>query len=151
MKVKDALQAGKSRAPDGQQFFIPGVFPSENQWLGWAKKHWAVYKKEHDAHKQRVLIALLQARISAPPTYPVVLIFRWVEKHARRDLDNVAAGGRKVIIDGLVEGGVVPDDTRRYVCGFTDEFPVPDKTKPGVWVTICAAGIAPVRHHGMAD
>jgi len=141
----------QAASPKDQQFFIPGVFPSENQWLGWAKKHWSVYKKEHDAHKGRVMAALIEARIIAPPAYPVILIFRWIEKHGRRDLDNVAAGGRKIIIDGLVDRGVMPDDTRRYVCGFTDEFPTPDKEKSGVWVTIRAAEITTVGPHGMAD
>ena len=101
--------------PLEQRFFIPDVFPSENQWLNWAKRHWSVYKKERDFHKGRVLTALREGKIVAPASFPVMLIFRWAEKHGRRDLDNVAAGGRKIIIDGLVDEGVLPDDSRRYV------------------------------------
>ena len=122
--------------PNEQWFFIPDVFPSENQWLGWAKRHWGVYKKERDYHKARVVCAIREAGITELASFPVRIIFRWMEKNGRRDLDNIAAGGRKIIIDAIVGEGLLPDDTRKYVCGFEDTFPPPDKKKAGVHVTI---------------
>ena len=61
--------------------------------------------------------------------------FLWIERNRRRDKDNVAAGGRKLILDGLVEAGILPDDSWKYVVGWEDHFAV-DKVKPGVRVTI---------------
>jgi Holliday junction resolvase RusA-like endonuclease len=124
--------------PNEQCFFIPGIFPSENQWLGWAKRHWSVYKRERDRHKARVVQAIRDAQIVKITSYPVLIHFRWQEKNGRRDLDNIAAGGRKIIIDAIVGEGLLPDDTRTYVCGFEDAFPPPDKKEAGVHVTIYA-------------
>lgn len=60
--------------------------------------------------------------------------FHWVEGDMRRDLDNVAAGGRKVVLDGLVAAGVLGGDGWKHVRGFWDEFSVGQPV--GVAVTI---------------
>ena len=58
-----------------------------------------------------------------------------VPQDKRTDPDNIAAGGRKVILDGLVEGGILPDDGWGDVEGFSDTFAV-DKENPRVEVEI---------------
>jgi hypothetical protein len=63
----------------------------------------------------------------------VTLAFTWWERDRRRDPDNVAAGGRKMILDGLVAAGVLLGDGWRVVAGWTDAF---DLGEPGVRVTI---------------
>lgn len=60
--------------------------------------------------------------------------FRWVEKNRKRDMDNVAAGGRKSILDGLVAAGVLPGDGWKHVAGWVDKFEVGEY--PGVEVSI---------------
>ena len=57
------------------------------------------------------------------PTFdkPVYIHFRWIEKNKRRDCDNIAAG-KKFILDAMVKAGILKDDGRKYVKGFTDEF-----------------------------
>ena len=52
---------------------------------------------------------------------PVRLHFIWIEKDARRDLDNVAFA-KKFILDALVNNEILVDDSQRFVQGFTDEF-----------------------------
>lgn len=54
-------------------------------------------------------------------TKPVRIHFHWVEENKRRDLDNVCAS-KKFILDALVRFGVLTDDNRKYVAGFTDTF-----------------------------
>lgn len=58
-----------------------------------------------------------------PVRHPVIISIEWMEKTARRDCDNVAAG-KKFILDALVVAGVLPDDSRRWVRGFRETFPV---------------------------
>lgn len=51
--------------------------------------------------------------------FPCVLIITWYVKNKRKDADNIAFA-KKFILDGLVEAGVLPNDNRKYVQGFTD-------------------------------
>lgn len=57
---------------------------------------------------------------------PVRIRFTWLERDARRDLDNVAFG-KKFILDALVKLGKLKDDNRRCVVGFSDEFRLADR------------------------
>ena len=52
---------------------------------------------------------------------PVKLHFIWIEKDARRDLDNVAFA-KKFILDALVNSEILVDDSQRFVQGFSDDF-----------------------------
>ena len=52
---------------------------------------------------------------------PVIIHYHWYEPNRRRDLDNIAGFGHKVIQDALVECGW------KEVCGFTDAFSVTKK------------------------
>ena len=76
------------------------------------------------------------ARNHRPPVFdgPVFITFAWHEPTARRDADNVAFA-KKFVLDALVGLGVLPDDSRRYVTGFADEFHI-DRQSPRVVVTI---------------
>jgi len=64
----------------------------------------------------------------------VFVTFAWHEPNRRRDADNVAFA-KKFILDALVGLGVLPDDSRKYVTGFADEFHV-DRQRPRIVVTI---------------
>ena len=70
---------------------------------------------------------------------PVTVHFRWYEPNRRRDMDNVAGYGHKVILDALVKAGVLHDDGWKYVRGFTDSFFV-DKNNPRIVVEIEETG-----------
>ena len=66
---------------------------------------------------------------------PVYMRYLWVEKHMRRDKDNISSFGRKVIQDALVKSGVLKNDGWANITGFADEFAV-DREKPRVEVII---------------
>ncbi|EOM66632.1 RusA family crossover junction endodeoxyribonuclease [Enterococcus faecium] len=51
--------------------------------------------------------------------FPCALMITWYVKNKRKDADNIAFA-KKFILDGLVEAGVLPNDNRKYVQGFTD-------------------------------
>lgn len=53
---------------------------------------------------------------------PIQINFTWVEGNKRRDYDNISSGGRKFILDAMVKCGVLKDDNRKYVVGFSDKF-----------------------------
>jgi len=69
----------------------------------------------------------------APITKPCFVCFEWYTRNERKDADNVAFA-KKFILDGLVKAGILKDDTRKFVLGFTDNFKV-DSDFPRVMVS----------------
>ena len=59
---------------------------------------------------------------------PVKVHFTWVEENGKRDLDNICFA-KKFILDALVSAGVLENDNRSHVSGFTDSFEYADKSK----------------------
>lgn len=115
--------------------WIPGQMPGLNELIAaakgaggtgaayaklkraWTETVWALAKRDRLPHFQRASLA-----------------FEWREPNRRRDPDNIAAGGRKLILDGLVTAKVLPGDGWAHVARWTDRFEVAGF--PGVLVTI---------------
>ena len=116
-----------------RQFFtIPCELPSLNQFLDAGKAHWSRYaklKKEYST-----LISILARLQLKPVTGRVSMDFHWFCKDRRRDPDNVSSA-KKFVLDGLTDAGILPDDSWRWVVGFSDHFEI-DKNSPRVEITI---------------
>lgn len=56
------------------------------------------------------VVAVLRGQIRRPLREPVYCRYLWVERDRRRDKDNIAAFGRKVIQDALVQMGALRND-----------------------------------------
>jgi hypothetical protein len=83
-------------------------------------------------------------------------LFRWFEPDRKRDPDNVAAGGTKLILDGLVVAGVLETDGARHVASFQHEFEYSGEarvvvTADEVAPTKAAAGLRLVIPHRLPD
>jgi hypothetical protein len=117
------------------RFWIPGPLPGLNEVLASAKGYGGRgfgYAKLKRRWTQTIALHVLAAGIKHVDR--AHFEFRWVEKDQRRDPDGVAAGGRKVLFDGLVLAKVLANDGWKQVAGWTDSFEV--GAKPGVEVTI---------------
>ena len=79
---------------------------TENQRL-----HWAL--KGRVTKDVRLTGKLLAARLGRQERVEVTLTW-FVPNHRKRDEDNVVPT-LKALCDGLVDAGVVPDDTRRFM------------------------------------
>lgn len=115
-------------------FEIMGRFPSLNDYISAERRNRHIAAKMKRTETERVKEAALSAGI---PTFsdPVTVSFRWIEPNTRRDVDNVAFA-KKFILDGLVNAGVLPSDSRKHVTGLKDDFSEVDKNSPRVVVTI---------------
>lgn len=60
--------------------------------------------------------------------------FTWLIS-SKHDPDNIAFA-KKYILDGLVKAGTIPNDTQKYVLGFSDSFIKVDKGKEKVVINI---------------
>lgn len=109
---------------------IKGRLPSLNEVIATARGNkFAAARQKKDLTR----LVAMNAQVQRMPrcTWPVEITMTWIEKDARRDLDNIASGA-KFILDGLVQAGVLPDDSRKYVRKLAHLFPPPDKANPRI-------------------
>jgi len=92
---------------------IPGEFPGLNEYISAerANKYGGAEMKKGCTDT----VAWLAAIEQPIETYPVCVSFHWFVKNRRRDIDNITGFGQKVCIDGLVKGGVLENDSMRFV------------------------------------
>jgi len=103
-----------------QRLTIGKKFPSLNDTLRKAKRHWANYHKEKSELTYLVKMHCKQQRLRKS-RQPVFLQFTWYEPNRKRDMDNVSFA-KKYVLDGMVEAGVLDNDSPRYISGWTERF-----------------------------
>ena len=80
---------------------------------------YALMKKKYTQMVEAELIA--QDCIPDEPFDYIDVEFTWIEAAHPRDPDNVRAGS-KFILDAMVNRGVIPDDTMRYIHELRDKY-----------------------------
>ena len=113
---------------------IPFALPGLNDYVDAERRH----RQSGGSFKrkwQNAVFNALRGQIRRPLREPVRLSFLWVEKDRRRDKDNGAAFGRKVIQDALVQMRALRNDGWQNIAGFTDDFAV-DKGRPRIEIEI---------------
>lgn len=114
---------------------IWGTLPGLNEFIDANRRNYHAGAK---LKKEAQFLVVMAARKSLKrwrPEGPVYMTYRWFEPNKKRDMDNIAAGGRKIIQDALVEAGVLKNDGWNDIAGFRDEFYV-DKKEPRIEVEI---------------
>ena len=114
--------------------WIPGPLPGLNDMI--AKQSRARgFRYEDLKEKWTNDIAMLARSARVPHFSRVHIDYLWVERNHKRDPSNIAAGGRKLVEDGLVAAKVLDNDGWEEIDGWLDSFVV-DKAHPGVLVKI---------------
>lgn len=118
-----------TRTAIGQYLVLDKPLLNANQRLHWAKKAKLTRETRAAGYRRGVQFGHGHEHIT------VGLIWCVNTKH-RRDVDNVVPT-LKALCDGLVDAGVVPDDTPEYMTKTMPEIRhVADKGDVGVWLTI---------------
>lgn len=80
--------------------------PSLNQMN---RMHWAERKRHKDLWAEEIAVAAIEA---GQPRFrrAEVRLRLYYRTHRRRDVDNTIGGPAKLILDGLRDAGVIPDD-----------------------------------------
>lgn len=131
---KSEVDAGQARGNDSNvqaSFTIYGRLESLNEYIEKCRRN----KYAGGAMKRRSQDHVLRAIDIEPVETPVYITYRFYEPNNKRDADNVASYGIKVIQDALVEAGIIPDDSRKHITGYAVEF-YTDKTNPRIEVEI---------------
>lgn len=96
------------------KFVVEGKLPGINEIVSASRTN----RYKANAEKKQAQLRVCQAignrkRLSC--SVPVVVSVTYYEPNNRRDVDNITGGGNKVILDALVEMGVIIDDSRKWV------------------------------------
>lgn len=103
----------------------PTSRPAEDRWeitLPWTKppltlnqrhKHWSIPARWTETLRATACLLARQARIPAMAACTVTLVYHPVDRR-RRDEDNIYPT-LKALADGIVDAGVVLDDTPNYM------------------------------------
>lgn len=115
---KTAASLGTEKA---LRFTIDQRFPSLNEVIASAKMTGRGYAY---SQLKRTYTELVANSIVKPPAIPfscVYIIITWHEKTRRRDPDNVAFAV-KFILDGMVNAGVIKNDSPKEITGWNNKF-----------------------------
>ena len=128
------LEPKPASAPHIQQFFVPGLLPGQNTFMG-NGTHWK-YGAAKRLWMGFIRRAIHHAKLT--PMQRVQIAWEWRERNRMRDPDNFTGINKKFILDTLVEVGILPDDGWDEIAGWTDRWHV-DASNPGVLVTLTEA------------
>ena len=117
------------------RFVIKGRFISFNEYSNMERASPYKAAKQKKTDTERVAWVIRASLRGRKTDKPVVVSFLWYEPNRRRDIDNITNYGHKVILDGMVRSGLIPDDGEKYVVGLVDRFAV-DKDNPRVVVDV---------------
>jgi len=106
-----------------QVLILDYKFPSLNDYIKAERTHRILASAMKKEFTETVMIEAQIQKIKKVGEKPVTIDFEWIEPNAKRDLDNISYA-KKFILDGLVSRGILVNDTRKYVTGFTDTFPI---------------------------
>ncbi len=110
---------------------IPGELPDMNKIIAASKSHYGKYSSIKKSETE----AITWLAKKLPKMGRVQISFTWYCKNKKKDPDNIAAGGCKVVLDGLVEAGVLENDGWTQIAGIEHHFEV-DKQNPRVEIEI---------------
>ena len=118
----------------GYMFWVPGPLPGMNEIIAACKSGRGKFNGYSWLKNQLTKLVADMCIGSCPVFENVSIKFIWVEKHKRRDPDNIASA-KKFILDGMVRAGMIHSDGWKHVFGWTDQFQV-NKKDPGVFVEV---------------
>ena len=95
--------------------------PSFNEYINACRKNKYVGAKMKKDIEYEIWLYIMQQLKGVKIENPVKIHFIWIEENGKRDLDNICFA-KKFILDALVKAGVLQNDNRKHVSGFTDHF-----------------------------
>ena len=115
----DALLTASRRVT----YRIEGKLPGLNELVRASSNHYA-----RSAMKRRygqAAVAQLRAQRAKPiEALPVDVVFTWTCKNKRRDPDNIASAGQKILLDALQSADVLPGDGWNQIRRISHRFEI---------------------------
>lgn len=113
---------------------IKGELTDLNAYVNACRRNRFVGAKIKKDETERVYWECKEQKIKPATKFPVRITFNWYLKNKRVDPDN-AVFGKKFLLDGFVMAGVLPDDSQKYIKGFSEDWFI-DKEFPRTEIII---------------
>lgn len=121
-----------------QQFRIPGKLEGMNNLILANRTNRFLGAKVKRNNTDLCAWSIRAAKLRKVERYPVTICIEWTEPNGKRDPDNVASG-KKFILDGLQDAGIIMNDGQKQIRCFLDTFRI-DTRDPHVTVSIYEDG-----------
>lgn len=129
---------GSGRGMEQKKLIIHGRLPGLNEFIAENRRNYHAGAKLKKEYQWLVEMSAKNCLKNWRPQGPVRMRYQWYEKNKKRDKDNIAAGGRKIIQDALVEAGYLKNDGWNEIVGFSDDFFIdPDDPRIEVDIVPC--------------
>lgn len=115
------------------KFILTGTLPDLNAELNAAKTHWSIYSR-HKKKWTNDVAWQVKAQIRNIIDKPIKLSIKYYLNNQKKDPDNIVFA-KKYILDGMVNSGILPNDTLQWIKGFSEDFEL-DRSNPRIEVTI---------------
>ena len=114
---------------------IEGKLPGLNELVAASHNHYA--RAAMKRRYERAAVLQLQAQQARPvESLPVDVHFAWECKDRRRDPDNIASAGQKVLLDALQVAGVLPNDGWHEIASIEHNFKKSELKIDAVTITL---------------
>ena len=120
---------GMPRKPTRQRLIIPRKALNLNDVIRMKASRWMGKWNELKKDWESLVAEEVEEQGIRPVSGMVRICLTCYEPTKQRDPDNIVAGSKKVILDGLVQAGVLQGDGWKYVAEFKDDWKL-DKQKP---------------------
>ena len=114
-----------------QKLVIPFQLPTLNQMVSQNRFVYANLKKKFS----QPVVALAKKELFPIVEYPIEVHCHWFCADTRSDPDNIAAGGKKLLLDSLQKARILSGDGWKQIVKFSDNFSK-DPAQPRVEVEL---------------
>jgi Holliday junction resolvase RusA-like endonuclease len=94
------------------KFTIKGRLPNLNDITNSSRGNYHKANKQKQHAQEYISLFLPKCKVKQYPVWVYVVYF---ERDKRRDVDNIAAGGNKVLMDAMKNHGLITDDSPKYI------------------------------------
>ena len=115
------------------KLYIKGELTDLNTFVNAERTNRYIGAKIKKTETERIYWSCREQQLQVK-TKPCTIIFSWYSKNKKKDNDNISFA-KKFILDGLVQAGILYDDTQEWVTGFEDHFYI-DKDNPHIVVEL---------------
>jgi len=130
---------GEGKGDQVNHFVIEQKLPSLNEVIGSNRANRMMAAKQKREIQSDILTYIRLACLNGdlvPQRKRCTVSITWHERTKKRDVDNIQSA-QKFVLDAMVEGGILKDDSRKYVAQIYHHIVDDDRDYVEVYINDC--------------